>query len=121
MNFKSEQELYDYIGTFLIKQGKQSKDDNGCVYRSPNGTKCAVGCVLSNSYYRKRMDNDGYSVLELIENFKLPNFFQKFDEFLDDAQNVHDNNRNWNDGIHSFKKVWHFIGLKHNLDVSKFK
>jgi hypothetical protein len=121
MNFKSEQELYDYIGTFLIKQGKQSKNGDGCIYRGPNGTKCAVGCVISDHYYRKRMDNDGYSALEMIKSFKLPKFFHKFDKFLDDAQNVHDNNLNWKDGILSFKKAWHFFGLYRNLDVSKFK
>ena len=121
MNFKSEQELYDYIGTFLIKQGKQSKNGDCCVYRSPNGTKCAVGCVLSDHYYHKDMDNSGYCTLGLIKCFKVPKFFQKFNEFLGLAQIVHDNNLNWDDGILSFKKAWHFFGLNRNLDVSKFK
>ena len=126
MNFKSEQELYDYIGTFLIKQGKQSKNGDICLYRGPNGIKCAVGCVLSDHYYRKDMDygifsNGAYTATQLIKTFKVPKFFEKFGVFLNDAQYVHDCDANWDGGPNDFKEAWRIFGYARGLNISKFE
>ena len=54
----TSQELFDYITTFLFKQGKpaMSKDKN-CRYRAPEGRMCAVGCILPDSIYHRKMEN----------------------------------------------------------------
>jgi len=43
---------FDWVTNHLVKQDTQSKDDGGtCLYRGPNGTACAVGCLISDKAY----------------------------------------------------------------------
>lgn len=46
------QEVFDTVVAHLRKQGVRSIDENGkCLYRGPNDTKCAVGCLIPNESY----------------------------------------------------------------------
>jgi len=46
------QELYDYIVEAIVKQGRPSVGDNDrCLYRGPDGLKCAAGHVIPDSMY----------------------------------------------------------------------
>jgi len=43
---------FDWIADHLIEQDTQSKDDGGtCLYRGPEGTACAVGCLIADNTY----------------------------------------------------------------------
>lgn len=43
----------------LLKQGKKSEDEDGlCVYRAPDGSKCAVGMLIKDEYYRGTMEGE---------------------------------------------------------------
>ena len=56
---KTLQEIFDTAYLGLAKQGFQTSinDDETCVYRGPDGMKCAIGhCILDNDY-RGDMDN----------------------------------------------------------------
>jgi hypothetical protein len=54
----TKQELFDYITTFLFKQGEPSVDGDGnCAYRGNGGLMCAFGCVIPDSIYHWRMEN----------------------------------------------------------------
>lgn len=47
------QETFDTIYKHLLDQGGKSVDrDTGiCMYRGPNGTKCAIGCLIPDDKY----------------------------------------------------------------------
>jgi len=77
------QEIFDKIVTHLRTQNEKSVDDGGysCVYLSPNGLKCAVGCLISkdaydakiegqtacNSHVKKALELSGIGVDEQLE------------------------------------------------------
>lgn len=60
------QEIYNTVRDHLLKQNKKSLgnyivglDDNvsnGCVYRSYDGLKCAAGCLIPDSKYKRSME-----------------------------------------------------------------
>jgi hypothetical protein len=45
------QEIFDKVTTHLLTQRKQSKEGKVCLYRGPNGTMCAVGCLIKDEFY----------------------------------------------------------------------
>jgi len=84
------------IYNHLLKQGCPSTISvpNGsytfasCRYRGPNGTKCAIGCLIPDSEYVPQMENlivpqlerDGYVQFESVQ----------LRELCDRAQSIHD-------------------------------
>lgn len=63
-----------------------------CVYRTEDGRKCAVGCLIPDTKYDPRFEGEG--LLELLHDglgFLLPNEnVERFEEFLLAAQRTHD-------------------------------
>lgn len=50
------QEIFDRVVTHLRKQGKKAVIENefgdiSCLYRTPDGLKCAVGCLIEDDEY----------------------------------------------------------------------
>jgi hypothetical protein len=98
----TKQEIFDTVAIHLIKQGKQSADASGaCFYRSPDGLKCAVGCLIPDEVYRPKME--GRSISTLFKNFSELNFLQPSVGLLNDIQRVHDNTYSegqiWTDAV----------------------
>lgn len=96
------QEIFDEVATKLLAQKYRSYDmDVGCVYRGPNGNKCAVGHLIPDDMYRRWMDLDplmyGSGVQSLVErrNEYLPPYFKDNVELLSRLQRVHDEEENW--------------------------
>jgi hypothetical protein len=55
---KTQQEIFDVVATHLLKQNAPSKGDKGlCMYRGPNGKKCAVGYLIPDSHYDPNMES----------------------------------------------------------------
>lgn len=51
------QEIYDRVAEHLLTQQKRSIGELGaCVYRSPEGLKCAVGCLISDEAYSPKIE-----------------------------------------------------------------
>lgn len=48
------QETYDKIRDHLMTQGAKSSDEDGCLYRGPNNTSCAIGCLIGDGIIRPR-------------------------------------------------------------------
>jgi len=95
----TSQELFDYIASFLLKQGKQSRTPGGggsCVYRGPNGLMCAAGCVIPDEFYDPRMEGEDINaVLEGKLQTKGPQrrFWKalgKHEGLLAELQAIHD-------------------------------
>lgn len=88
----TNQEIFDKVSEFLIKQGKPCITDNGCVYRGPDGLKCAVGCVLPDELYQPGMDSDDVDIRAIW--WKYPEVAEYFGRgklpLLEALQQVHD-------------------------------
>lgn len=67
----SAQEVFDWIVSNLLAQGHRSvgivegdrADILTCVYRSPEGYKCAAGWVIADDEYRPEMENTAWVCL----------------------------------------------------------
>lgn len=58
------QEVYDKMVAHLRKQGKRSVDaDYNCMYRSPEGLQCAVGCLIEPEEYNEVFENRSFDFI----------------------------------------------------------
>lgn len=86
----TKQEIFDTVVAHLRKQGRRAANlEGGCMYRAPNGDKCAVGCLIKDDEYIPCMEKNG--VLRLVLKGLLPNRLKPHLELLADLQNTHDN------------------------------
>ncbi len=59
----TKQEIFDKVATHLLTQLEKSIEDGArCMYRSPDGLKCAIGCLIPDNQYD--CDMEGKSVYE---------------------------------------------------------
>jgi hypothetical protein len=108
------QSIFNRVATHLLKQGKRATvektrivphlmDGNKCVeekydvcmYRTPDGSKCAAGCLIKDEFYKPEIE--GYNVESV--DYVIPALRQSLDDpdnFIDvlglvvDLQKVHD-------------------------------
>lgn len=56
----NKQQVFDKVAAHLLAQGQTSSKGNHpggtCLYRGPNGTKCAVGCLIPDDMYEPTME-----------------------------------------------------------------
>ena len=58
------QEVYSQVRKHLLTQKMKSiEEGKGCVYRGPDGLKCAAGCLLSAEEYRPTMEGKVWAYL----------------------------------------------------------
>lgn len=56
----TEQEIFDTVLAHLREQGEASADSSGvCQYRGPDGTSCAVGCLIPDEMYHPVIEGLG--------------------------------------------------------------
>lgn len=97
----SLQEIYDTAKAGLEKQGweRSINKKGGCLYRGPNGTKCAFGHLIPDDVYTKALED--VPVYELLKRKNLTKMFaflggldystdEKKVHFLDKMQQIHD-------------------------------
>jgi hypothetical protein len=96
------QEIFDTVAKHLFTQGKQSTDYVSCLYRGPEGTKCAVGILIPDAAYDA--DMEGCSVAGLfdpdacqLDEFSPPAWMAEHVSLLQRLQNVHDVMEHWVD------------------------
>lgn len=87
------QEIFDKVAQHLITQGKPSAsyDNEGikhCLYRGPDGTKCAVGCLIPDEEYSK--DIESYRVRHIIEVSLTEGINPVISSFSNDVNLLHD-------------------------------
>ncbi len=101
------QEIFDTVAKHLFAQGQQSisreaddKDGWTCVYRGPNGLKCAVGALISDELYVVDMEYNTVGALLTNPRFTFPTWMHglKNGSLLRSLQRVHDEAVNWHTG-----------------------
>lgn len=65
MDKRTKQKWFNQVLRHMRKQGKKSVDVGGnCLYRGPDGLKCAIGALLPDELLRSRTEGlDVYSLL----------------------------------------------------------
>ena len=101
------QEIFDTVANHLLTQNRKSIHIDGhgdmCMYRGPDGTKCAVGCLIPDELYYAGMECLNVEALVV----KFPTLTSMLDEhilLLSELQSIHDANQ---------PEQWRF--LLHNL------
>jgi hypothetical protein len=94
----TEQEILDFVYPFIWKQGPAvDADGSRCMYLTPSGKKCAVGCLLKDEEYSPEFEGDS------VEEIELPARLESHLEFLAEIQSGHDQLVRW--GGH-FREGW---------------
>jgi hypothetical protein len=94
------QRTFDRVAKHLLKQGCKSHHPmKGCLYRGPRKTMCAIGCLITDREYDKKMENK--CVSSLLKYFPKLHRFAKVESLLDYLQSVHDKNEpeNWKEEL----------------------
>lgn len=119
----NDQEIFNTVVNHLRQQGKRSVRVNGgiitCLYRGPNNTKCAVGCLISDEDYSADIEGKGIHVLvsrELLpENLKWMGDPQAL-VLLRNLQAVHDEV-----SIENWESNFEFYAHKYKLSLPESK
>jgi hypothetical protein len=101
------QEIFDTVKNHLLKQNAKSVNEEMdiCAYRSPDGLKCAIGCLISDKEYSPTME--GLGVEDLSLDFPvLEERFIDHSDLLDSLQKVHDRytTREWPEQLRNVAK-----------------
>lgn len=51
------QEIYSTVRQHLLTQNARSAKNGNCLYRGPNGTKCAAGALIPDEIYTPSIEN----------------------------------------------------------------
>lgn len=111
----NKQEIFDEVVTFILNQGKPSRTEDGikCLYRSPDGCKCAFGALISDDEYVPEMEYNMAN--EVIARFNLSRFYGH-EYFIRELQKAHDNANVFN-FVHDFKTNVKKIASLYNLNT----
>lgn len=103
----TEQEIFNTVAKHLLKQGKAATHEGkpyDCAYRGQGGTKCAVGCLISDDVYDKKME--GLYVTGLIEEFPVLEHLAPHVRLLGKLQHAHDDFLAGSDHLISSMTAW---------------
>lgn len=53
----TKRQIFETVRDHLLSQGERSEKDNRCLYRGPDGLKCAVGCLINDEFYSETFEN----------------------------------------------------------------
>ena len=97
----TKQTVFNKVVRFLRVQNKRAMNGKVCAYRANDGSKCAVGCMISKKNYKKAME--GSLLYSLIEKKLLPRHLLPHAQLLSCMQSIHDgcNVSAWEDAFQS--------------------
>lgn len=81
------QEVFDKVTKHLLEQNHKSEFDGSCRYRSPDGTMCAIGCLITDEEYSEYMEDTD---VESLMNLGMLLHLKSHVELLRELQFVHD-------------------------------
>lgn len=90
------QDVFDTVAEHLIQQGKAAVYPNKpdgfeyCRYRTPDGTMCAVGCLIPDSAYKLSIENKTAKSVAVEEALPFLVASVADSDFLHDLQLAHD-------------------------------
>lgn len=107
----TNQEVFDRVVRHLRKQGKKSLLTNGviatCAYRAPDGSKCAVGCLIPDHAYTSLIE---HSAVMAIAGFLEGLGLKQNLSILNDLQAIHDITP-----IEDWESAWYILAQKYKI------
>jgi len=93
----TKQEMFDKVLDHLRAQGKRSHEKGkGCLYRGPNGLRCAIGALIPDEAYDEAIDLGGIGVFDLPSEIKEACGIDiENNRLASDLQELHDDPTNW--------------------------
>lgn len=117
----TKQEIFDRVVNHLLTQNKRAVDYTlgypKCMYRTNEGLKCAVGCLIPDDAYDPRMEGYGIRQLYTFGAFLIIQGFADHILFLEELQSVHDGYppTEWKDLLEEVAKryglEWNYAGV----------
>jgi hypothetical protein len=116
----TNQELFDFVVGKLREQNKKSidpeimrEDKPLCMYRAPDGCRCAAGWLIPDDKYNRHMEGKRIeTVIEAYKPFKLDLREPRQLMLISDLQRVHDNfevsdwERGFQNAAHSYSLTY---------------
>jgi len=100
----NRQEVVQRVRDHLLSASKRAVSEHGtCQFRTPEGLKCAVGCLFPDDYDVSGFNSAGLSnsinetrsrLVAALDDIGVP---RESHGFLMEAQDLHDCEYNWND------------------------
>lgn len=90
----SAQQVFDTVVNHLRTQGRRALDDadGTCMYRAPNGDKCAAGILIPDELYHPSMEGASLSKLINGGDEVIVQLFGQNLPLVEALQTVHDSN-----------------------------
>ena len=113
----TEQTAFNLVKNHLLTQmtksmGKNNFGDTQCLYRGPNGTKCAIGALITDAEYKEITDHShefwGNYGLMISQTEKLQSLQGLDLTFLEELQIIHDQyeTQDWKNQLEVFAKKY---------------
>lgn len=112
-NFMTNQEIFDKVVAHLRQQKVRSVEGNACMYRGPEGLKCAVGCLINDDAYSHDLEGKVAGAIEVrcaLLASGVPADDGDTIDMLRRLQNVHDDMP-----CDRWEEYFKYFALHHNL------
>jgi len=108
-----KQAIFDQVKHHLLAQNALALDDDDCVYRAPDGRRCAIGALIPDDLYHEEMEGEGFNneCFTSVRNYLGVNGPNDM-TFLDNLRRIHDDVevRDWEYALTAFAARY---GLKY--------
>jgi len=117
-----KQSVFDKVATHLLTQNCKSVEDGACLYRAPNGMKCAIGALIPDELYDPVFEgqavfaffNKSKTEYKALKEILFPSgetcfsTQQECEDFYTILQRIHDEDPIdlWKDALCNFAKKW---------------
>ena len=111
-------DVFNKVSEHLLAQNHRalSVADLSCVYRSPTGLKCAVGCLIEDQFYSRGLEglDVRHGVIENVLKLSGVPVTETVLRLLQELQQLHDyvTPAGWPDRLEQIKD--NFFGVKHD-------
>jgi len=114
MHEHTEQEVFDFVVNHLLTQGVKSFDTYGnCLYLSPEGARCAAGCLIPAEAYDKTIE--GTAWIALAQSGRVPSWQMILMERLQDCHDGYEPEK-WSERL---REIAVELGLQFNYNASE--
>lgn len=87
----TKQEVFDKVVAHLRAQNRKALGgEDECVYRAPDGAKCAAGCLILDEHYSPALEGKGVDQPSVQDALRASGVPQEADWFVLELQRIHD-------------------------------
>ena len=107
----TEQTAFNIVKNHLLTQMTKSMEGEQCLYRGPNGTKCAIGALITDEEFETIEDaRCRYLGVYELETLQITSLQGLTMDFLEELQIIHDRYE-----VHDWKNQLEVFAKKYNL------